>query len=81
MVFQELLHNTFDLVIEDSLMDRIFCAWDKNNEGVLKADTWIGGLSVFLRGTFEEKIHYCFRVYDLNSDGYISKDEMIQLLK
>lgn len=68
-------------MIEDSLMDRIFCAWDKNNEGILKADTWIGGLSVFLRGTFEEKIQYCFRVYDLNSDGYISKDEMIQLLK
>lgn len=75
------MHNTFDLVIEDSLMDRIFCAWDKNNESVLKVDMWIGGLSIFLRGTFEEKIQYCFRVYDLNSDGYISKDEMIQLLK
>lgn len=28
-----------------------------------------------------EKINFCFAVYDLNSDGYITKDEMFQLLK
>lgn len=62
-------------------MDRIFCAWDKNNEGIIKTDLFFGGVSMFLRGKLEEKLQYCFRVYDLNSDGYISKEEMFQLLK
>ncbi len=60
---------------------------------------WVKGLSVFLRGSIEEKtkckcskrifnpqIHnvsilVAFLVYDLNSDGIISRDEMFQFLK
>ncbi|KAF5274587.1 hypothetical protein FQA39_LY07199 [Lamprigera yunnana] len=80
-VFRELLHNTFDLITEDTLMDRIFCVWDKSNVGFLTVETWFSGLSVFLKGTALEKIEFCFSVYDLNSDGYITKEEMFQLLK
>lgn len=81
MVFRELLHNTFDIITEDMLMDRIFCVWDKINAGLLTADAWFSGLSIFLRGSTQEKIEFCFAVYDLNSDKYITKDEMFQLLK
>lgn len=28
-----------------------------------------------------EQINFCFNVYDLNGDGYITKDEMFQLMK
>ncbi|XP_027141849.1 calaxin [Larimichthys crocea] len=42
---------------------------------------WIEGLSVFLRGTLGEKIKYCFDVYDLNGDRYISREEIIPMLK
>ncbi|KAK4872196.1 hypothetical protein RN001_016320 [Aquatica leii] len=80
-IFRELLHNTFDLITEDMLMDRIFCVWDKNNLGLLTVEAWFSGLSIFLKGTMLEKIQFCFAVYDLNSDGYISKEEMFQLLK
>lgn len=62
-------------------MDRIFCAWDKGNAGLLTAEAWFGGLSVFLKGTLPEKIEFCFSVYDINADGFITKDEMFQLLK
>lgn len=81
MVFRELLHNTFDIITEDMLMDRIFCVWDKLNAGLLTSDAWFSGLSIFLRGSIHEKIEFCFTVYDLNSDKYITKDEMFQLLK
>lgn len=63
------------------LMDRIFCVWDKTNSGVLKPESWFAGLSIFLKGTLNEKINFCFSVYDLNGDGFITKDEMFQLLK
>lgn len=80
-MFRELLHNAFDIVAEDVLMDRIFCVWDKANAGLLTAEAWFWGLSIFLKGTLVEKIEFCFSVYDMNADGYITKDEMFHLLK
>jgi Ca2+-binding EF-hand superfamily protein len=81
-VFRELMHSTFDIVTEEKLMERIFAAWEKGHDGsTLRLEIFLKGLSVFLRGTFTEKISFCFRVYDLNSDGFITKDEMFTLLK
>ncbi|XP_059619280.1 calaxin [Phlebotomus argentipes] len=81
-VFRELLHSTFDIVTEETLMERIFCAWDTGFEGMpLRLEGWIIGLSIFLRGSQAEKVAFCFRVYDLNSDGFITRDEMFILLR
>lgn len=81
MVFRELLHNTFDVVTEEVLMDRIFCAFDRCNVGVIRLEEWICGLSAFLRGSSDERTSFAFFVYDLNSDGYISREEMFHLLR
>ncbi|KAL9882430.1 calaxin [Glossina fuscipes fuscipes] len=82
IVFRELLHSTFDIVTEEILMERMFCSWDKSHEGLpLRLDGWLVGLSVFLRGTRNEKAAFCFRVYDLNGDGFITKDEIFTLLR
>jgi Ca2+-binding EF-hand superfamily protein len=81
VVFRELLHNAFDLVTEDVLMDRIFCTFDRTCCGSVRLEDWLCGLSVFLRGSLEERTGFCFRVYDLNSDGFITRDEMFSLLK
>ncbi|XP_074111240.1 calaxin-like [Cotesia typhae] len=80
-IFRELLHNTFDIITEDALIERMFCCWDRDSEGAIRLESWIMGLDVFVRGTLRDKIEFCFRVYDLNSDGFITKDEMFQLLK
>ena len=34
-----------------------------------------------IAGTDEELIKFCFDTYDLNDDGYISREEMLLLLK
>lgn len=76
------MHSTFDIATEETLMERIFSSWEKGNEGLpLRLEGWIIGLSAFLRGTMAEKASFCFRVYDLNNDGFITKDEMFTLLK
>ncbi|CAK1540313.1 unnamed protein product [Leptosia nina] len=82
--FRDVMHNTFDLVTEEIVLDRIWSSWDRGvngGEGALKFEAWAKGLSVLLRGSNEEKRNFCFNVYDLNSDGYITKDEMFLLLK
>ncbi|XP_051948696.1 calaxin-like isoform X2 [Xyrauchen texanus] len=78
--FRNILHNTFGMT-DDMMMDRVFRAFDKDNDSYVSVKEWVEGLSIFLRGTLEEKIKYCFDIYDLNGDGYISREEMFHMLK
>ncbi len=99
--FRDVLHNSFDMT-DDILMDRVFRAFDRDNDSFLSMSEWVESLSIFLRGTQEEKIKCAFfmldcfssnkfrnlflfldafTVYDLNGDGYISREEMFQMLK
>ncbi|TSK31458.1 EF-hand calcium-binding domain-containing protein 1 [Bagarius yarrelli] len=78
--FRNILHNTFGLT-DDMILDRVFRAFDKDNDSYISVKEWVEGLSVFLRGTLDEKIKFCFDVYDLNGDGYISREEMFHMLK
>ncbi|XP_036617355.1 EF-hand calcium-binding domain-containing protein 1-like [Trichosurus vulpecula] len=78
--FRNILHSVFGMT-DDMLMNRVFGAFDKDNDNHISTTEWVEGLSIFLRGTFEEKVKYCYRVYYLNGDGYISQDEMFDMLK
>lgn len=35
---------------------------------------FIKGLSILLRGTVQEKLNWAFNLYDINKDGYITKE-------
>ncbi|TKS88477.1 EF-hand calcium-binding domain-containing protein 1 [Collichthys lucidus] len=78
--FRTILHNMFGMT-DDMIMDGVFRTFDKDKDGFISMREWIEGLSVFLRGTLDEKIKYCFDVYDLNGDRYISREEIIPMLK
>ncbi|PRD37046.1 UNVERIFIED_CONTAM: Calsenilin [Trichonephila clavipes] len=38
------------------------------------------GLSVLARGSLQEKLRWVFSLYDINGDGYITKDEMSRIV-
>ncbi|KAG5441534.1 EF-hand calcium-binding domain-containing protein 1 [Clonorchis sinensis] len=78
--FRETLHHLFNLT-DDLLLDGIFRAFDYSSEGGISPLNWIKGLSVFLRGTLEEKALFAFKAYDFNSDGILTREEMFLLLK
>ncbi|THD25614.1 EF-hand calcium-binding domain-containing protein 1 [Fasciola hepatica] len=93
VTFREILHYVFQMT-DDVMLDRIFRAFDVNAAGSISARHWILGMSIFLRGTIEQRaqckfiVFLCnpcsavsFRAYDLNSDGMITREEMFQLLK
>uniref|UniRef100_A0A8B9VXG1 Potassium voltage-gated channel interacting protein 3 n=1 Tax=Anas zonorhyncha TaxID=75864 RepID=A0A8B9VXG1_9AVES len=42
---------------------------------------FVGGLSVLLRGTVQEKLNWAFNLYDINKDGFITKEEMLEIMK
>ncbi|KAI8922714.1 hypothetical protein BC831DRAFT_474806 [Entophlyctis helioformis] len=78
--FRDMLADTFG--VDDSLiMDRVFRCFDLDADNYISFDEYMKGMSMFLKGRYEEKLKFCFRVYDLNGDRYISKEEMFQMLK
>ncbi|EPQ13881.1 EF-hand calcium-binding domain-containing protein 1 [Myotis brandtii] len=79
--FRMILHGLFGMT-DDKLMNRVFFAFDKDSDNCINVNEWVKGLSVFLRGTFEEKLKFCFEVYYLNGDdGYISREEIFDMLR
>jgi hypothetical protein len=41
---------------------------------------FVYGLSVLVRGSLEEKLHWAFSLYDINGDGIITMDEMTSIV-
>lgn len=41
---------------------------------------FVQGLSILSRGTLEEKLCWTFQLYDINSDGHITKEEMSDIV-
>lgn len=38
------------------------------------------GLSTLSRGSIDEKLQWAFALYDINGDGYITRDEMTDIV-
>mmetsp|Transcript_28736 Transcript_28736/g.75441 ORF Transcript_28736/g.75441 Transcript_28736/m.75441 type:complete len:220 (-) Transcript_28736:231-890(-) len=82
VAFRDLLTTSFKMS-DDAMMDRIVLAFAAESDLDYRIGfrEFIHGMSVFLRGTLDEQIDFCFKVYDcMKRDGYITRDEMHQLL-
>eukprot|EP01125_Pyxidicula_operculata_P016501 TRINITY_DN5686_c0_g1_i2.p1 TRINITY_DN5686_c0_g1~~TRINITY_DN5686_c0_g1_i2.p1 ORF type:complete len:197 (-),score=40.48 TRINITY_DN5686_c0_g1_i2:107-697(-) len=64
------------LVSDGVLQDLVFNAFDKDKDGVITFKEFCVGLSVLLKGTPEEKLEFSFSTYDLNGDGFITRDDL-----
>ncbi|KAG9259993.1 Kv channel-interacting protein 4 [Astyanax mexicanus] len=59
----------------------LFSAFDTDQNGTVSFEELIRGMSVLLRGSAEEKLYWTFNLYDLNRDGQITREEMLDVLK
>ncbi|MCJ8742700.1 hypothetical protein PDJAM_G00085210 [Pangasius djambal] len=59
----------------------LFNAFDMDRNGSIQFEDFVIGLSVLLRGSVTEKLHWAFNLYDINKDGYITKQEMLAIIK
>jgi len=60
---------------------KLFDLLDTNGDGVVDLSEFVVGLSILCKGTAEEKLKLSFKSYDINNDGFISKEEMTILFK
>lgn len=78
-VFSDVMHKAFGMA-DDVLIERIFSALDKITSSV-PLKSWIGAMSLFLRGSLKQQIKYCFKVYDAAGKNEIRREQMINLMR
>ncbi|KAK1800460.1 hypothetical protein P4O66_005499, partial [Electrophorus voltai] len=59
----------------------VFNAFDVDQNGSIRFEDFVIGLSVLLRGSITDKLSWAFNLYDTNKDGYITKEEMLAIIK
>uniref|UniRef100_A0A674BNY8 Potassium voltage-gated channel interacting protein 2 n=1 Tax=Salmo trutta TaxID=8032 RepID=A0A674BNY8_SALTR len=59
----------------------LFEAFDTNKNGSVSFEDFVFGLSIILRGTINDRLNWAFNLYDLNKDGCITKEEMMDIMK
>ncbi|GFZ47757.1 GTPase-activating protein GYP2 [Saitozyma sp. JCM 24511] len=66
-------------VADGELIDRLFYAWDSQQVGTLSLQDVVLGLDRVMTAGLMESIEWFFELHDKNKDGYLTKDEVIQL--
>ncbi|XP_026479863.1 EF-hand calcium-binding domain-containing protein 1-like [Ctenocephalides felis] len=78
--FRQFMYCVCDMT-DDLLTERIFATLDKTLSNYTSFETFASALSLWLRGTRDEKINYCFSVYDTLGDGFIRRETLFALLR
>ena len=52
-----------------------------HGDGSLNFSEFMFALSITSRGTFERRLRWAYSMYDLDHDGFISKHEMLTMVK
>ncbi|CAG5007241.1 unnamed protein product [Parnassius apollo] len=63
------------------MMERVMVALDRGTSPYVTMTTFAKAMSLYLRGSLEERINYAFTCYDLLSEGYLRRETMYQLMK
>lgn len=61
-------------------LERLFDAFDVDGDQTVDFREFINGLSVFVKGTPEEKLELSFKLYDINKDGFITQKELAKVM-
>ncbi|KAL0255888.1 hypothetical protein I308_100699 [Cryptococcus tetragattii IND107] len=73
------IQRTDRKVADHELIDRMFFAWDTQGQGSLSLQDVVLGLDRVMSAGLMESIEWFFELHDKDKDGYLTKDEVIQL--
>ncbi|CAH4038415.1 EF-hand calcium-binding domain-containing protein 1-like [Pieris brassicae] len=78
--FRDVLHTGLGMT-DSYMMERVMVALDRGTSPFVTMATFAKAISLYLRGTLEERISYAFTCYDLLGEGYLRRETMYQCMK
>ncbi|XP_022707326.1 Kv channel-interacting protein 4-like isoform X3 [Varroa jacobsoni] len=79
-VFKDMYCQFFPLADTTLYAHYVFRVLDKDKTGTINFKDFVQGLSILSRGSPTEKLEWVFNLYDLNRDGCITAEEMLEIV-
>jgi len=83
-----LTKQNFEMIIRDKFgendtlfLDQMFKVFDKSGDGFVDFREFCTGLSAYARGSLEERLAFCFYLFDTNMDGFVQPEELLLVLR
>ncbi|KAG8238427.1 hypothetical protein J437_LFUL002884 [Ladona fulva] len=58
----------------------VFNTLDRTKSGTITFSDIMLGLSILLKGSLQERLRWAFSLYDVNDDGYVTREELAEVI-
>ena len=79
-IFEDIYRQLFPFGNPSKFASFVFKVVDQNADGFISFTEFITAVTTAANGTVDAKLEWAFSIYDLDNDGYITREEMFQIV-